>query len=223
MRDSFEKLDQQVCKCRLCPRLVLHRETVEAKPIYAGEKYWRKPVPGFGDENAWLMLLGLAPAPHGGNRTGRPFTGDLSGNFLIRCLYNQGLANQPLSTHWDDGLQLIGCYMTPAVKCVPPQHKPTLEEVRTCAMYLHRELELLKGLRCVLALGKLAFDSYLAYLKGSGVSVKGVKFAHGTIFEFEGYPALCGSYHPTPRNTNTGTLTAEMFEGLLGEIKGRFG
>lgn len=219
--DSFQKLDREVCACVRCPRLVQFREAVEPKPIYANETYWKKPVPGFGDHQAWLLLLGLAPAPHGGNRTGRPFTGDLSGDFLIRCLYNQGFANQPTSRHWDDGLELIGCYMTPAVKCVPPAHKPTPQEFRNCSGYLEREIFLLKNLKCVLALGRAAFDAYLRFLRVQGVNTAGVKFKHGAIFKFEEWPSLAASYHPTPRNVNTGTLTKDMFEGLLKRIKGQ--
>lgn len=219
MADSFKKLNEEVCRCRLCPRLVEFRETVPAKNIYANETYWRKPVPGFGDRQAWLMLLGLAPAPHGGNRTGRPFTGDLSGDFLIRSLYAEGFANQPYSRHWDDGLELKGCYMTPAVKCVPPAHKPTPLEQRNCAPYLHREIALLKNLKIVLALGRLAFHAYLSFLKSHGVLTAGIQFKHGSFYRFESWPTLVACYHPTPRNTNTGTLTREMFEGLLRQIK----
>lgn len=223
MRDTFRKLNEEVCSCRLCPRLVHFRETVEAKSIHKGEIYWRKPVPGFGDHHAWLMLLGLAPAPHGGNRTGRPFTGDLSGDFLIRSLYSVGLANQPYSKTYDDGLELLGCYMTPAVKCVPPAHKPLPQEVRNCAPYFHREIALLKNLTCVLALGRLAFDAYLRFLKDQGVDTKGIQFEFGKVFEFKGWPSLAACYHPTPRNTNTGTLTRDMFEELLEGLKERFG
>lgn len=216
---KLKVLNKEVIGCRLCPRLVHFRETVPAKPIYAEEVYWRKPVPGFGDPNAWLMLIGLAPAPHGGNRTGRPFTGDLSGDFLVRCLYNQGFANQPLSVNAHDGLQLLECYVAAAVKCVPPLHKPTPQEFLNCSGYLDRELQLLSKLTHVIALGRSAFDAYLRYAKLHGHSTRGMHFEFGKRYPFEKLPTLYGCYHPTPRNTNTGTLTVEMFEGLLAEIR----
>lgn len=212
-------LKDLVVNCRRCPRLVHYRETVPAKANYIHESYWRRPVPGFGDSNAWLMIVGLAPAPHGGNRTGRPFTGDLSGQFLVRCLFHQGFANQPLSENAQDGLKLIGCYMTAAVKCVPPHHKPSRKEFLNCSSYLHAELSIQKKVTHILALGKLAFDGYLLYLRTQGIKTSGIPFKHGACYRFQGVPTLYVSYHPTPRNTNTGTLTVKMFENLLKRIR----
>jgi uracil-DNA glycosylase family 4 len=216
--DTLPLLREEVSQCRRCPRLVHWRETVPAKPSFT-TPYWRRPVPGFGDKDAWLILIGLAPAPHGGNRTGRPFTGDLSGAFLMRCLYNQGFASQPTSTFYNDGLTLYGCYMTASVKCVPPLHKPTPQEFRNCSGFLHREFALLPKISAVLALGKDAFDAYLRYVKQQGIQTRGTRFSFGACVQFEGLPTLYGSYHPTPRNTNTGTLTAQMFEDLLKKIR----
>jgi uracil-DNA glycosylase family 4 len=216
---SFHDLTQDVIHCRLCKRLVHYRETVPPKEIYKDENYWRKPVPGFGDPKAWLMLLGLAPSPHGGNRTGRIFTGDATSKFLLHCLYQVGLSNQPTSEYRDDGLLLNGCYMTAAVKCVPPAHKPTREEFLNCSRYLFSEFYLLKNLKVVLALGKSAFDSCLKVAKAQGCSTSGLKFRHGAKYELKNFPTLYASYHPTPRNTNTGTLTESMFCGLLREIQ----
>ena len=216
---ALKILNEIVVNCFRCPRLVHHRETYPPKPIYADEPYWRRPVPGYGDPDAWLMIIGLAPAPHGGNRTGRPFTGDLSAVFLMRCLYNRGFASQPTSEYYDDGLKLLGCYMTAAVKCVPPQHKPLYQEFLNCSPYLFEEFAILKKVTCVLALGRLAFDAYLLYVKAQGIKHPKYHFKHGEKYEFEGMPTLFASYHPSPRNTNTGTMTAEMFEGLLSKIK----
>lgn len=212
-------LREEIIHCRLCPRLVAFREAVPPHPSYKDQIYWRKPLPGFGDPNAWLLITGLAPAAHGGNRTGRVFTGDGSGKFLISALYEEGFANQPNSDSIDDGLQLFGTYITAAVKCVPPDNKPSKEEIITCHRYYQRELELLTNVTHVLALGKLAFDAFLLYAKMRGFNVRGCKFFHGACYRWEGLPTLFASYHPTPRNTNTGTLTKEMFRELLQGIR----
>jgi uracil-DNA glycosylase family 4 len=212
-------LHDEVIRCHLCPRLVEYREHVAPRRAHLDEIYWRRPVPGFGDPKAWLMITGLAPAAEGGNRTGRIFTGDATSRFLFKALYHFGFANQPNSESVNDDLILNGCYLTAAVKCVPPQNKPTRHEFRNCSRYYQRELELLKELKCVLALGKLAFDAYLYFAKSIGIGISKLKFAHGAYYELSGVPDICCSYHPTPRNTQTGTLTEEMFFNLFKIIK----
>lgn len=219
---SLELLNKVVVDCRLCKRLVKYREGVIPKRQYQDQPYWKRPVPGYGDPEARLFILGLAPAAHGGNRTGRIFTGDASGDFLFKALYKAGLANQSTSTGRDDGLQLIGCYITAAVKCAPPQNKPTAKECATCAQYWTNELALLKQVTSVLVFGKFAFDAFCSYAKAMGHSMKGVRFVHGAQYHFPGLPTLYASYHPSPRNTNTGKLTTEMLLAVLkSEKEGR--
>ncbi|MEM0118659.1 MAG: uracil-DNA glycosylase [Conexivisphaerales archaeon] len=195
------------------------RETVPARKAFTNTQYWRKPVPGFGDPEAWLVIVGLAPAAHGGNRTGRVFTGDETGRFLVQALYRTGFANQPESVSRDDGLKLKGCFLTATVKCVPPDNKPTREECNNCSRYLDAEFYLLKNKKAILALGKIAFDACLDYVKRVGKSVRGLKFAHGARYQIDGVPELYASYHPTPRNTYTKKLTMEMMTDLLDKIK----
>lgn len=216
---SFGSLNKCIVGCRKCKRLVHFRETVPARKSYENEKYWRRPVPGFGDPDAWLLITGLAPAAHGGNRTGRLFTGDPSARFLMKMLYQEGFANQPLSESLDDGLQLIKCYMTAAVKCVPPQNRPTQQELVNCNDYYLNELALLKNTTSILALGKFAFDACLFTARRLSFSTKGIHFKHGAIAKIEGFPTLFGSYHPSPQNTNTGKLTEAMFLQILKNIK----
>lgn len=206
-------MEREVVACRLCPRLVAHREGVPARACFAGETYWRKPVPGFGDEKAWLLIVGLAPSPHGGNRTGRIFTGDLSAKFLFQCLFDEGFANQAASESKSDGLKLTGCYLTAAVKCVPPGHRPTGEEIENCRPYLNRELKLLKHLKAVLVLGQIALNSLLLH-----ASEKSIRFVHGAGYDWEGL-RLYVSYHPSPQNTNTGKMSAVDFKSLLKKIR----
>lgn len=216
---SLHELRDQIIACRRCPRLVQFRENVPPIPKYKDQKYWRKPVPGFGDPHAWLLITGLAPAANGGNRTGRLFTGDGTGKFLMKALFEAGFANQPFSESSNDGLSLHGCYLTAAVKCVPPGNKPLQQEVLNCHSYYKNELALLKKLTAVLVLGKLAFDAYLLFAKNLGHSVKNFRFSHGSQYVIDGLPTLYASYHPTPRNVNTGTLTEDMFCQLLNKIK----
>lgn len=216
---NWNDLNTKIINCHRCPRLVHYRENVPPRASFKEQTYWRKPLPGFGDPNARLLLTGLAPAAHGGNRTGRIFTGDESGKFLFNALYKTGFANQPTSEFVGDGLQLHDCYITAAVKCAPPENKPTKEEFHNCSGYYENELFLLKNLQCLLALGKLAFDAYLAYAKTKGSSVKGIQFSHGARFEIEGLPVLYASYHPSQQNTFTKLLTPEMLIDLLHQIK----
>lgn len=216
---SWEKLISTIIQCRKCPRLVEYREHVPERTSFRDQLYWRKPLTGFGDHQAWLLLLGLAPAAHGGNRTGRIFTGDESGRFLFNALYKTGFANQPTSETIDDGLTLKGCYITAAVKCAPPANKPTKEEMVTCSCYYRSEVSLLQNLKCILALGKFAFDAHLAYARQQGYKFKGMHFRHGGRYEIEGMPVLYASYHPSQQNTFTKVLTESMMIDLLETIK----
>jgi uracil-DNA glycosylase len=219
MDRDFVCLNRKIIACRRCPRLVAFRENVPFRKGLKEEKGWRKPVPGFGDPRAWLLILGLAPSVEGANRTGRIFTGDGSARFLIKALYQGGFATQPFSESIDDGLQLKGCYLTAAVKCVPPQHRPLKEESLNCSGYLENEFFLLTHLRAVLALGQLAFESFQAFLIKEGVLNKREPFAHACEVKSPGWPTLFGAYHPSPQNTNTGKLTEEMFLSLLQQIR----
>jgi uracil-DNA glycosylase family 4 len=216
---TFETLNSVIVRCTLCPRLVAYRETVPAKAAFRHESYWRCPVPGFGDPKAWLLIIGLAPAAHGGNRTGRIFTGDESGKFLFQNLYKTGFANQPHSVSLVDELQLQGCYITAAVKCAPPKNRPTAQEFVNCSRYLLNEFYLLKGVSHVLALGRMAFDAYLYFLRHQGVNVSGLKFAFQRKISIKGWPTLYCSYHPSPQNTYTKKLTSIQFCALLDQIK----
>ncbi|MEM0116899.1 MAG: uracil-DNA glycosylase [Conexivisphaerales archaeon] len=216
---ELQKLENDIVTCTLCPRLVSFREGVKPKAKFRDQAYWRKPVPGFGDPNAWLLIIGLAPAAHGGNRTGRVFTGDESGNFLIHALYKTGFANQPYSISKNDGLKLKGCYLTAAVKCVPPENKPTRTEELNCKIFLERELCLLHRVKAVLTLGGFAFEAYLRLVKNKSLVEQKYEFHHGVSYKMPGMPTLYASYHPTPRNTHTGTLTQKMLIDLLNRIK----
>jgi len=215
-------LRQRIIQCRLCPRLVDYRENVKPRASFAKEEYWRKPVPGFGDLNGRLLVIGLAPATSGGMRTGRIFTGDLSSTFLVAALHSAGFANQNRSDSLDDGLVYADCYLTAAVKCAPPGDKPTPQEFANCAPYLDEEIALMGSLESVLALGAFAFRDYLGHLFRQGVKVRGLKFAHGEVYRIQGMPTLYTSYHPSPRNTNTGKLSAAMLGGVLSNIKRQF-
>ncbi len=197
-----------------------YRERVAQEKRYAfrAEEYWGRPVPSFGDPRARLLVVGLAPAAHGGNRTGRVFTGDRSGDFLFSSLYRTGFANQPTSVSRDDGLELRDAYVTAAVRCAPPDNKPLPDEVANCRPYLEQELELLAGVRVVVALGKFAFDAYLAILKRQGKLPLRVsyKFAHGACHRLPPpLPALLASYHPSQQNTFTGKLTPAMLDAVF--------
>ena len=220
---ALTELTGEIIACRRCARLVEHRERIgEVKrKSYADWEYWAKPVPSYGDPMAPLMALGLAPAAHGGNRTGRVFTGDSSATFLIKAMHEAGLANQPLSDHRDDGLEYTGVYVCAAVRCVPPQDRPTPEEQRACLPYLVREMRLLPNLRVVLALGQIAFQAALRALTALRLAQDGerrlrAKFSHGGVYRFEPeLPLLVACYHPSPRNTNTGRLSMEQLVETL--------
>src|SRR6202167_1898366 len=214
-------LDAEVVACVRCPRLVAYRELIarEKRRAYRDQEYWGKPVPGFGDPNARVLVLGLAPGAHGSNRTGRPFTGDASGNFMYPVLYEVGFASQPTATNRDDGLTLKNLYITAAVRCAPPDNKPTLQELAACAPFLDREIAGLKNVRVVVALGKIGFDAYLNFLKRRGVlaSKKGYLFKHGASYRMPDGKVLLASYHPSNQNTQTGKLTRKMFVEIFQE------
>jgi uracil-DNA glycosylase family 4 len=188
-------------------------------PRFADWDYWARPVPGFGDVNGRLLVIGLAPARTGALRTGRIFTGDASSRFLVTALHSAGFANQPISESRDDGLVYTDCYVTAAVKCAPPGDRPLPGEIENCSSYLEGEIRMLENLKSVLALGSLAFHAYLGYLSCRGVNVRGIKFSHGEAYEFAGAPTLYASFHPSPRNTNTGKLSQRMFVAVLKRIR----
>src|SRR3954471_20692478 len=219
----LEVLHEGVVACRSCARLVEHCETIgrDKRRAYLDWEYWAKPVPGFGDPEARLLILGLAPGAHGSNRTGRPFTGDKSGVFLYKALYDAGFANQPVALRRDDGLKLINTYITAAARCAPPQNKPLPGELLNCREYLERELKILKP-RAILALGKIGWDVYLGILKHEGtvVSRAAYPFAHGAEVDMPGTATrLFGVYHPSQQNTSTGVVTPAMYAKVLGRIR----
>ena len=211
----------EVIECRACPRLVAWREEVGRRkvPRFADETYWARPVPGFGDPRASVLVVGLAPAAHGGNRTGRIFTGDRSGDFLFASMYRTGLANQPTSVSLDDGLRLHGAYIAAVNRCAPPANKPTPAERDACRQFLVRELELLDRLRCVVCLGSLAWDGFLRALAASGHAVRPrPRFGHGAAADAGPY-RLLGCYHPSQQNTFTGRLTEAMLDEVLARAR----
>jgi len=225
-KDRLLPLNKEVVECRVCPRLVNYRESVAKvkRKQFLSWNYWGRPVPGFGDIESPIIVIGLAPAPHGGNRTGRVFTGDRSADFLVKAFFEAGYANQPRSVDANDGLQLHGVYMTAAVKCVPPDNKPTTEEISNCAHFLKSELEICNRSRVILCLGQLAYRSTMILLKQDNLfSDKIPKFEHGLEIDLSDGREVFASYHPSPRNTQTGTLTANMFNSLLVRINKSLG
>jgi uracil-DNA glycosylase family 4 len=218
MKAELAALHDEIVACRRCPRLVAWREEVGRvkRAAYASEDYWARPLPGFGDPQAGLLVLGLAPAAHGGNRTGRIFTGDRSGDWLFAALWRGGFANQPQSVSRDDGLVLTGCYVTAAVRCAPPGNRPLPEERDNCLPYLKRELELLGAARVILCLGGFAWDAALRAVAALGEAVPRPRprFAHGATAEL-GRWTLLGCYHPSQQNTFTGRLTETMLDEVL--------
>ena len=212
-------LNHEIVACTRCPRLVKYREQIaqEKRRAYRDWEYWGKPVPGFGDPAARVLILGLAPGAHGSNRTGRPFTGDASGNFMYPVLYETGFANQPTATDRDDGLVLTNLYITAAARCAPPDNKPLPEELTNCAPYLERELEGLENLRVIVALGRIGFDSYLNYLMHRKLISRKREyvFQHGAEYTVPDSRMLLASYHPSNQNTQTGKLTKVMFRRIF--------
>jgi len=219
---EWETLRKEIISCTRCPRLVKYRRKVARtrKRQFKDCRYWGAPVQGFGDAQAQLVIVGLAPAAHGGNRTGRMFTGDGSANFLMRGLYKFGFASQPTSVHRRDGLQMINSFMTAMVRCAPPHNKPLASELVNCSSYFDRELTLLSNVRVVLALGQVAFKGYLDYLKRMRFPIAPLKFKHGQTYPMpQGLPVLIASYHPSRQNTQTGRLTRTMMDATLGAVK----
>ena len=217
MENELEDLEQAIISCRKCPRLVEWREEVAwvKRRAYRDWDYWGKPVPGFGDPKARLLILGLAPGAHGSNRTGRMFTGDGSGDFLFPALYRAGFANQPFSNNRDDGLKLQDCWLTASARCAPPANKPTLEELNNCQPWLEQELLLLPDVQGIVVLGKIALDSLLRLPVFQGLSKKEIVFGHGAFYQpGENLPWILCSYHPSLQNTQTGRLTTEMFDQI---------
>lgn len=219
MGEELAAINERIVRCRLCPRLVAYREEVarKRKREFQDWQYWGKPVPGFGDRFARLLVIGLAPAAHGGNRTGRIFTGDPSGRWLYRALYKAGFANQPTSEHLGDNLELRDCYVTAVIHCAPPQNKPLPVEIENCSRYFFKEIAFSERLRVVVALGGLAFENYLKGRKQLGlvVSKPRPRFSHGCEVSFEEGLSLLGSYHPSQRNTQTGTLSEAMLDQVF--------
>jgi uracil-DNA glycosylase family 4 len=217
---GLERLEKEVVRCRRCPRLVAWREKVarEKRAAFADWDYWGRPVPGFGDPKARLMIVGLAPAAHGANRTGRMFTGDRSGDFLYAALHRAGLASQAESTDREDGLQLLGTYVTAVVRCAPPANKPLTDERDRCRPFLEVELDLLVDVRVILALGGYAYAQMLRVLRerGHAVPTPVPRFAHGQVTRLgPSSPAMIASYHPSQQNTFTGKLTPKMLDAVL--------
>jgi uracil-DNA glycosylase family 4 len=225
MPDSLERVTADVIACRRCPRLVARREQAarEAPARYRGEHYWAKPLPGFGDPEARMLVVGLAPAAHGGNRTGRIFTGDRSGDWLFRALHRAGFANQVTSVHSDDGLKLNDAYIAAVVRCAPPMNRPTVQERDNCLPYLLRELRLLERLRVVVALGSFAWDGFLLGARQTGVAVRPKpRFGHGAQVRVGDW-WLLGTYHPSQQNTFTGKLTEPMLDAVFSRAKSILG
>lgn len=221
MSTSLHSLNTQIVSCRRCPRLVEWREeTARTKrPAFRHETYWGRPLPGFGDPDATVVVLGLAPAAHGGNRTGRIFTGDRSGDWLFRALHRAGFANQPTSTHRDDGLELRGCFVTAAVRCAPPGNRPTPDERDNCLPYLVSELQLLRRVRVIVCLGAFAWDAALRSLRELGHDARPKpRFTHGATATIGPY-VLLGSYHPSQQNTFTGKLTEAMLDRVMRQAR----
>jgi uracil-DNA glycosylase family 4 len=220
--DSLQKLEREVVACRRCPRLVSWREEVARvkRAAYANDEYWARPLPGFGDPRARVLVLGLAPAAHGGNRTGRIFTGDRSGDWLFAALWRAGYANQPTSVSRDDGLALKGCYVTAAVRCAPPANRPLPSERDNCLPYLERELRLLDRVSVIMCLGGFAWDVALraATALGETIPRPRPRFSHGATAGV-GRWTLLGCYHPSQQNTFTGRLTEAMFDDVLADAR----
>jgi uracil-DNA glycosylase len=208
-------LNHELVACTRCPRLVEYREKIarEKRRAYRDCEYWGKPVPGFGDPNARVLIMGLAPGAHGSNRTGRPFTGDASGKFMYPVLHEVGFANQSTATDRNDGLKLADLYITAAVRCAPPDNKPLPQELAECTYFLDRELAGLTRVKVVVALGKIGFEAYLNYLKRRDViaNKQGYLFQHGASYDMPDAKVLLASYHPSNQNTQTGKLTRKMF------------
>ena len=222
MKKKIDKLNNTIVKCKKCPRLVNFREKIarDKRKQYINEKYWGKPIVGFGDKEAQFLFVGLAPAAHGGNRTGRVFTGDKSATFLFKSLFNAKFSNQPFSNYRNDKLKLINLYLTTALKCVPPEDKPTNNELNTCFKYFSEEIKFLNNVKVIVALGKIAFDAYIKlYKKKYILKNKEYQFKHGKHYILPDNRILVGCYHPSPRNVNTKRINQNKMNYLLRKIK----
>jgi uracil-DNA glycosylase family 4 len=221
MSIKFKKLNKTIVNCKKCKRLrnFSKKIAIEKRKQNVNESYWGKPVTGFGHENSKLLIVGLAPAAHGGNRTGRAFTGDKSGDFLFRCLYNEGIANQSISQKIDDGLKVKSTFITNILKCVPPQDKPNFKEIKNCSIYFKNEIKYLKKLRIILTLGKTAFDNFLKIYYEQFEIKKKFLFKHGENYLLPDGKILISCYHPSPRNVNTGLLNEKKMRKILKFIK----
>ena len=218
MTDKLEILNKTIINCNKCRRLVDFRKKIatEKTKRFMNENYWGRPITGFGDPKAKVMFVGLAPAAHGGNRTGRVFTGDKSAEFLFKCLFKVGYSNQPNSDNIGDGLRLIDAYLTTALKCVPPQDKPTSLELKNCFSFFSQEIDVIKSIKVVVCLGKIAFDTCI---KSLNLKNLGLKFSHGQLNKVNNSFHLASSYHPSPRNVNTGRLTEESMLSFLKKLR----
>jgi uracil-DNA glycosylase family 4 len=220
-QEPLQSLTETIIACRKCPRLVEWREKVarERRRAYRQETYWGRPVPGFGDPRARVLVVGLAPAAHGGNRTGRVFTGDSSGDFLYRALHRAGFANQPVSGYVGDGLALQNLYIAAVCRCAPPDNKPTPQELASCLPYLAHEIALLEQIQVIVALGRIAFDNTLRLYRQAGRDIPRLEFGHGVAYPLgAGLPWMVASYHPSRQNTQTGRLTAAMFDQVWDKV-----
>ena len=222
MTTSLTKLNKKIISCKQCDRLVSFREKIatEKRKQYSDQVYWGKPITGYGDPKAKLLMIGLAPAAHGGNRTGRVFTGDQSSDFLFKCLFKAGFSSQPTSIHKEDGLKLYNTYLTTALKCVPPGDKPTPDELQTCSIFFKKENQYLSNVSFILALGKIAFDACINFYKNDyNLKSRDFIFSHGCKYELPDKKILVGSYHPSPRNVNTGRINVNKMVLLLKNLQ----
>ena len=220
MSSNFNNLNKSIINCEKCKRLVKFRQKIsrEKRKQYINETYWGKPITGFGDTSGKILLVGLAPAAHGGTRTGRVFTGDKSSDFLYKCLFKAKISNQPTSEYKDDGLKLNKAYITTALKCVPPEDKPLKQELNNCFKYFDQEINLLKNLKIIVALGKIAFDACKYFYKNNYGLTENIQFKHNKIFKLPNNILLVGCYHPSPRNVNTGRINEKKMTSLFRRV-----
>mgnify|MGYP001275254356 FL=1 len=218
--DKFFNLNKKIIKCNKCPRLVKFRKKISSKKRkqYLNETYWGKPVTGFGDTKAKILFVGLAPAAHGGTRTGRVFTGDKSSDFLYKNLFNVKISNQNYSKHINDGLKLNNAFITTTLKCVPPEDKPLKKEQENCFKFLNQEISLLKNIKVIVALGKIGFDACTYFFKKNYNFSNNIKFSHGTVYDLPNNIKLVGCYHPSPRNVNTGRINEKKMTSLFKKV-----
>ncbi len=220
MFNNFSKLNKSIVKCNKCARLVKFRKKISTKKRkqYANETYWGKPITGFGDTSGKILFVGLAPAAHGGTRTGRVFTGDKSSDFLYKNLYNVKISNQSNSDHINDGLKLNNAFITTTLKCVPPEDKPLKKEQENCFKFLKHEIHLLKNIKVIVALGKIGFDSCVSFFRKNHNFSDKIKFSHGAIYNLPNNIKIVGCYHPSPRNVNTGRINEKKMTSLFKKV-----